>query len=338
MTREQLIRQLEQEYAARREENLRVYDQRVNAACEQCEGLRQLLDARRAALMNGLRSALYPATKNPEANAALPRTLNDFNRQIAQTLMAGGLTTEALAPVYTCPICKDEGHLYAPTRRMCECFESELNRRMLVELGLQPTQTFEAFREDCFSDEPVVGRLSQRVQMRLNRGVCERYADQYPETDVRDLLLTGRSGLGKTYLMQAMAHRITERGYGVQYVSAYRLFERMRKAYFENNGESVQPWMEAPLLLIDDLGTEPLMENITVTQFFNLLNERQNAGRHTVLSTNLSLSELKTRYTERVASRLMDESKCRIVKFIGEDIRATFTRPDADAPSKGAAV
>ena len=42
-----------------------------------------------------------------------------------------------------------------------------------------------------------------------------------------------------------------------------------------------------PLLLIDDLGTEPLMENITVTQLFNLLNERQNRGKHTVISTNL---------------------------------------------------
>ena len=338
MTRDQLVLKMEQEYADRREENLRRYEERVNIACERCVGLRTLLDARRVALMNGLRSALYPVNKDPGANAALPGTLGDYNRKIAATLAAGGLQPDALAPVYTCPICKDEGHLYDPSRRMCACFEQELNRRMLVELGLKASQTFEAFREDLFSDEPVIGKLSQRVQMRLNRGICERFSDQYPNTDVRDLLLTGKSGLGKTYLLQAIAHRVTERGYGVQYISAYRLFELMRKAYFENNSELLQPWMEAPLLLIDDLGTEPLMENITVTQLFNLLNERQNAGRHTVLSTNLSLSEIKSRYTERIASRLMDESKCRIVKFIGEDIRIRFGRSDTATTANGGAV
>ena len=41
------------------------------------------------------------------------------------------------------------------------------------------------------------------------------------------------------------------------------------------------------------------MNNVTVTQLFNLLNERQMSGRHTVLSTNLSMNELLERYTER---------------------------------------
>ena len=38
-----------------------------------------------------------------------------------------------------------------------------------------------------------------------------------------------------------------------------KLLETMRKAYFENNSDLMQPLMDAPLLLIDDLGTEPLM-------------------------------------------------------------------------------
>ena len=91
-----------------------------------------------------------------------------------------------------------------------------------------------------------------------------------------------------------------------------------------------------PLLLIDDLGTEPLMENITVTQLFNLLNERQNAKRHTVISTNLSVLELKARYTERITSRLLDETSCKLVKFIGEDIRTrTVKPPTANAATGG---
>ena len=329
MTRDQLLLQVQQEYAARREENLQIYDQCVNEACERCEGLRELMAQRRAALMGGLRNALYPETRVEGANATLTGTLTAYNRRIAETLAACGLPADTLAPVYTCAICKDEGYVYEPSRKMCVCMEQEVNRRMLRELGLLPNQTFEAYRDDLFSDEPIVGKLSQRVQMRMNRDVCERYADQYPNSATRDLLLTGKSGLGKTFLMHAIAHRVTQRGHGIQYVSAYRLLETMRKAYFENNSELLEPLMEASLLLIDDLGTEPLMENITVTQLFNLLNERQNAGRHTVISTNLTLSELKTRYTERIASRLMDESNCKVVKFIGDDVRTRQGRTGA---------
>ena len=88
--------------------------------------------------------------------------------------------------------------------------------------------------------------------------------------------------------------------------------------------------MDAPLLLIDDLGTEPLMNNVTVTQLFNLLNERQLAGRHTVISTNLNPRELQERYTERIASRLLDESSCARLGFVGGDIRRNPNRKAAN--------
>ena len=46
MTRDQLILQLQQEYATRREENMRIYEEHVADACSHCPGLRKLLDAR----------------------------------------------------------------------------------------------------------------------------------------------------------------------------------------------------------------------------------------------------------------------------------------------------
>ena len=189
MTRERLIIKLQQEYAARREEDLRLYEQRVDEACARCDDLRPLLDARRAALMGGLRNALYPARRDTQANAGLTGTFQEYNEKIAAKVAACGLPADALAPVYRCPLCRDEGFVYEPARRMCACFEAELNRRMLGELGLSPEATFERFDESLFSDEPVTSRLSQRVMMKQNRILCERYADQYPDTDVRDLLL-----------------------------------------------------------------------------------------------------------------------------------------------------
>ena len=74
-------------------------------------------------------------------------------------------------------------------------------------------------------------------------------------------------------------------------------------------------------MLLDDLGTEPLIENVTVEELFNLINERQNARKCTVLSTNLTLNEIKTRYTERILSRLRDAHACQTLQFLGRDIR-----------------
>ncbi len=327
MTRDQILGRLQQEYAFRREENLRLFEERREAACEKCPGLRELLQARHDAVMNGVRSSLLSQDKAPDKNATLPVRIEKLNHKIAQTLEAGGLSADALQPVYTCELCRDEGYVYDPSRRMCDCMKKELDRRIMAESGLnEQTGTFDKFDETLFSNEPDENGVIQRKVAISNRNICQRYADSFPDTQTRDLLLMGKSGLGKTFLLQSIAHRMAERGYLPTYTSAYRLFEAARRAYMENNGDSLVPFMNATLLLIDDLGTEPLMNNVTVTQLFNLLNERQLAGRHTVISTNLTLSELRDRYTERITSRFLDATGCTRLTFTGGDVRASLKR------------
>ena len=53
--------------------------------------------------------------------------------------------------------------------------------------------------------------------------------------------------------------------------------------------------LEAPALILDDLGSEPLLQNVTIEQLFNLINERQRRNLPTVISTNLNQEELRTR-------------------------------------------
>ena len=40
-----------------------------------------------------------------------------------------------------------------------------------------------------------------------------------------------------------------------------------------------------------------------------------------MLSTNLSLTDLQARYTERILSRLLDKQACQVLRFLGKDIR-----------------
>ena len=157
--------------------------------------------------------------------------------------------------------------------------------------------------------------------MDIARDDCKEWADHYPEVPNRNMLLTGKSGLGKTFLLRAVAERLIERDVNVLIISAYKLLEIVRKAYFSNE-ENAGEISEIEVLMIDDLGSEPLMQNVTVEQLFNLLNERQNRGLSTVVSTNLTMPELQGRYTERIASRLRDKNNWKVITLEGKDIRS----------------
>ena len=79
--------------------------------------------------------------------------------------------------------------------------------------------------------------------------------------------------------------------------------------------------LNVPLLLIDDLGSEPMMRNITVEYLFTLLNERMAMNRHTVICTNLSPMQVQERYGERVMSRMFDRSRGATIQLTGKDLR-----------------
>ena len=76
-----------------------------------------------------------------------------------------------------------------------------------------------------------------------------------------------------------------------------------------------------PLLVLDDLGTEPMVPNVTVETFFRILNERGADRLPTVLISNLDREGLFERYGERVASRMMDGALTAIVLLKGDNLR-----------------
>ena len=140
--------------------------------------------------------------------------------------------------------------------------------RATIGLNGGKRESFETFELSLFPDEPLPGKnYSQRMLMKKRRDDCREWADRYPDVQCRNMLLTGKSGLGKTFLLHAVAERLIERNVNVLIISAYKLLELVRKAYF-SNVESAGELAEIDVLMIDDLGSEPLMQNVTVEQLF----------------------------------------------------------------------
>ena len=76
--------------------------------------------------------------------------------------------------------------------------------------------------------------------------------------------------------------------------------------------------MDCDLLIIDDLGSE-FITNFTTAALYNIINSRVARGVPTIISSNLDLEELKSRYPESIASRIIGTFAT--VQFIGKDIR-----------------
>lgn len=318
--RNTILQELHAEYEQRQAANHQEEAVRRARAESVCPEIGQVLDARQNLILGTLRGIL-----DGKASAEdIPARMDVLNKRLASLLRQHGFAADYLDPVCKCPVCQDTGYVGEIIREKCECFNQAFYARMYQRMGLSEStvQSFEAFDLNVFSTEKLPGKsYSQRDLMGVIRKECENYANQYPAVMAKDMVFMGQSGLGKTFLMHAMAKVLIKRGMNVLLISAYRFLEIARKAYMSDETGELDALMEADVLMIDDMGAEPLMENITVNQWFNLINERQLRGRGTVVSTNLMEDELRRRYTERIASRLLGGLGCKLVQFGGDDVR-----------------
>lgn len=318
--RNAILQELHVEYEQRQADNQRENERRRREVENACPEIGEVLDARQNMIFSALRGILDGKASADD----LPVRMEVLNKRLSQLLREHNFPADYLEPVCRCKRCGDTGYVGEPVKEQCECLRSSFFARLYQRIGLGESaqQSFENFDLSIFSDVQLPDKpFSQRQIMSLFRQQCQGWAEQYPGVVLRTVMMMGQSGLGKTYLMHAMAKVLLERGFNVLMISAYRFLETARKAYFTGDTRDVDMLLEADILMIDDMGAEPLMENITITQWFNLVNERQLHGKATVISTNLSESELRSRYTERIASRLLNTSESLILQFRGDDVR-----------------
>lgn len=314
----QVFQQVMNALAERRRQNETEEARRRREAAAACPEIGEIMEARRTAVMKSVYSAFAaPAEEN------LPERVEQWNARIKALLKESGFSEDYLDPVFTCPLCQDTGYTGSGKKTMCSCARA-LYAGLLETAGdFEEEQTFARFDLSRFPDDRPVDKKgrTQRGQMAVFRDYCQAYADALPHPEKKTLLFYGGSGLGKTYLLRCIHARARERDIPALCVTANQLIRTARKAIFSREQEEMDALYETALLLIDDLGTEPLIENITVEELFNILNERQNAGLCTVISTNLSLADLQKRYTERIISRLLNRQTCQSLHFDGIDIR-----------------
>ena len=325
VSRENITREALSDLEAQRAQNLAVEKERRAEASQRSAAVAALLERRKQLFFTGMRSAFASPGQAKAISENMQREVEQINAQLRFELEASGLPKDYLQPVSRCPLCRDTGYVGEPIREQCVCLKRAILHKLYQNDGLQglERENFDTFDENIFPDTPIEGkRNTQRGYIRKIRGICETYADGFSAGEGRGLLLCGTTGLGKTFLMHCIAQRVLERGFSVVVISAYRLTERMRRFQFSGEGEDqVQDMIACDLLCIDDLGSEPMIRGVTVSALYHILNERRNANRALVVTTNCDSDGLYEKYDDRIGARLCDAGRMQILQFVGEDVR-----------------
>ena len=322
MTRADCIRELLAEYANQRTRNELELDARIAEAGARDPEILRLREENMHLAFDTMKRIM--ATSDPEACRTAAEQMKQRgvfnNAQIRRRLTDLGLPQDYLELHYRCEACRDTGYVGEAPSRFCECFEKALRVKQYEDGSMAGTdeQCFANFDLSRFPEES-----GQRAMMKNLRRFCEEYADTFPKTVLPNLVISGGTGIGKTFLLNCIYERVVSRGQSAIRVTAFRMFEAMRRQHFSDGSGEVdfEQLLRVPLLLIDDLGSEPMMRNITKEYLFTLLNERMAARRHIVIATNLSEEDIMRVYGERVGSRLLDRSRCAVMRLEGKDLR-----------------
>lgn len=235
-----------------------------------------------------------------------------------------------LLPKYDCNLCNDTGYITENYKtQMCQCLKQQLynieyNKSNISNLE---NQKFENFLSTVYSTDvdkvKYNSDISPRENIEIIKKISQKFIKNFDDSNEKNLLFTGNTGLGKTFLSGCIANELLKKGKNVLYQTAPVMLDTIIDYRFGKTDNSIyNNLLDVDLLIIDDLGTE-CMNNMKFTELFTVLNTRllnsNNKVTKTIISTNLNIQNLFKNYDERIVSRLIGNYN--ICRFFGDDIR-----------------
>lgn len=257
--------------------------------------------------------------------AALEELKTEIHRLAGErsiVLAAGGYPADYLEPVYECSDCQDTGYI---GRSKCHCFMKAAIDLFYTQSNMQEIlaqENFDTFSLDYYSCN-YIDRLTGLSSLEIARRaltVCRNFTSEFDHS-FDNLFLYGSTGTGKTFLTHCIARELIDTSHSVLYLTAASLLDIFQNRALDREDLSESAYehiLDCDLLIIDDLGTERSTA-FTVSQLFVCFNERILRKKSTIVSTNLSLDDIKSRYTERIFSRI--SSHYTMLRLVGDDIR-----------------
>lgn len=296
-------------------------DRRVEEVYERVPAIREMNDEISSAAVKSARRLL---AGEPDAAGKLKSVISQLREERQVLLAAYGYPADYLEMHYHCPACRDTG--YADGKK-CHCFRQRELELLYAQSNIKEVlkrENFDTFSYEYFDNAKIDERSGRTARAYMEQVVaaCRQYVDDFASKK-GNILFTGKTGLGKTFLSNCIARELIEQCFSVVYLQAVEMFEIFSKERFDYDAtdedrDRSQYLLECDLLIIDDLGTE-LVNTFTTSQLFYVVNERMLRRKGTIISTNLPVNEMRDEFTDRVMSRIV--SQYTVIPLYGEDIR-----------------
>lgn len=211
---------------------------------------------------------------------------------------------------------------------MCDCErEVEEKRKEMAHLAALADA-----RKKCFGGDAVRLSTARIAYAELahpkEAGIIRRYVEKFRELYAiqQGLLIYGPNGTGKSYIAAALCNALIDGGHEAYFTTFSRIEKEAGAGTREDRKEYLDSLNDYSLLVLDDLGAERTSEYMQEL-VFNVIDTRYGSGKPMIITTNLTMPELKNPQTAQ-QSRIYDRilQICYPVQIGGESIRRKDTR------------
>lgn len=224
-----------------------------------------------------------------------------------------------LMPWSTCPACAAEEAAREKAAEEAKAREARLRawQRKIGQAGIP----------ERFHDRTLARFIARNVGQRGALAFAQVYAAEFDKVlqTGRSALFVGKPGTGKTHLACGIGlHVMREYRSTVLFTTVMRAIRRIKDAWrrdaSESESEAVAALVAPDLLILDEVGVQ-FGSDFERNILFDVLNERYEKRRPTILVSNLAVEDVATYLGERIMDRLREDGGALIV-FDWESHRA----------------
>ncbi|MBQ0017135.1 MAG: ATP-binding protein [Clostridiales bacterium] len=242
--------------------------------------------------------------------------LTFIHGKMLDVLKANNIDETSLVPHFECSKCNDTGFV---NNTNCTCLKQAYNNLLMESAGINLDEVPDLAHYDL-----TIFDKAEQEKVKLVVKKFQDFVKDFDDMKIKNIVLVGGTGVGKTYLSQSLLKDALKNNHTSFFTSAFNLNNQFLKVHTSTSTNKIlelNNFVDTELLIIDDLGTEPMLKNVSKEYLLLLLSERVLKNKSTVITSNLLPDEILDKYGERIFSRLFNKSNSVLISMTGKDLR-----------------